>query len=401
MKTKNNLTYLVCFFVVLSCFLNFTVSEAASPGKKSIRLGLLVPYTGIYASLGRDLTNGIKLYLKQIGGEVNGHEIVLITKDSKGDPATGLTKTRELVENDNAEILTGYVHSGVILAARDYVHTNKIPMVVICGSARAVTQDRKSPHIFRTIRAGGQQERAAGWYLATKTGIKRAITVYPDYVMGYEGEDGFKTLFTKYGGKIVDSILPAIATADYGPFLGKIADKAKEADAVVCGFSGADGVKFVNQFAAFGLREKIPIWGWSDMVDYSLLPAEGDNAMGFNFYSDWDLTLDLPENRKFVESFRKEYQVDPGIFNQHGYVGAKAICMALEKVGGDLSNMERFLEALRAVKFPSTRGAFYFDKDQNPVNDVYIGKVEKVDGKIVRRIYDVVRNVDQHWMGPK
>jgi branched-chain amino acid transport system substrate-binding protein len=317
------------------------------------------------------------------------------------NPATAITKTHELVEKDKVNVLAGGVHSGAVLGIRDYIVSHKVPMVVVTAGANVLTQEKKSPYIFRVGTANAQQHVAGGWYAHEKLGFKSAFGVNLDFVTGHEYFDAFEKVFTAYGGQIVGEAWPAIGTADYGPFLAQIAAKAKEIDVVQTGVPGTDAVRFVTQYAEYGLKEKIPLFVMGDTVDETILPAEGDAAVGIMFYGAYAPAVDTPANHRFVEAHLKEYGYRPSIFGEAGYVAARVIVEAIKAVEGDLSDTSRFLEALRSVQFDAPRGPFKFDKDQNNVRPIYIGKVVKVDGELGKVITDVIPDVDQYWTGPK
>ena len=373
-------------------------ARAAGP---AIKIGFLAPYVGVYAKPGKDMDNGFRLYLDEIKFQAAGREIQLLAEETEAKADVGLTKARKLVERDQVHLLAGIIHSGVAYAVRGYVETNKIPLVITnAGAARLTAQDR-SPYILRVSFANGQQDLAGGWYAHEKAGIRRAILMFPDYSAGEEKAQGFSKTFKAAGGQVVAEIRPPLGTPDFAPFLAQVSAKIGTADAVWAFFAGSDAVRFVRQYAEYGLKERVKLFVLGDTVDDSFLPAMGDAALGILNYLHYAITVETPENKKFVAAYRKKHNEDPSMFSEQGYVGARVIVEAIKAVEGNAEDREKLLAALRQVKFEAPRGPFRFDKLQNVIEPVYIRRVDKVGGKLVNVVTDMIPEVDQSWTPKK
>ncbi|MBI3015232.1 MAG: ABC transporter substrate-binding protein [Candidatus Tectomicrobia bacterium] len=376
-------------------------SWAAPATRSAIKIGFMAPYVGVYAKPGKDMDNGFKLYLEEIKSQAGGRKIQLITEDTEAKPEIGPIKARKLVERDKVNILAGIIHSGVAYSIRDYVEANKIPLVITnAGAARLTAQDRSS-YIFRVSFVNGQQDLAGGWYAYEKAGIRRVIAMAPDYSAGHEKAQGFLKTFKAAGGQVVAEIYPPLATQDFAPFLAQVTSKAGSTDAVWAFFAGSDSIRFIKQYAEYGLKDKVKLFVLGDTVDDSFLPSIGDAALGIANYLHYATTLDTSENKKFVAAYRQKYNEDPSMFSEQGYVGARVIAEAIKAVKGNVENREQFLEALRQVQFEAPRGPFKFDKFQNVIEPVYIRKVEKIGGKLQNVVTDKISDVDQFWTPKK
>ncbi|HWP58384.1 MAG TPA: ABC transporter substrate-binding protein [Candidatus Acidoferrales bacterium] len=362
-----------------------------------IRIGFLTPYVGVYAKIGKDMDNGFKLYLEETGYQAGGRKIALQTEDSEAKPDVGLTKARKLVEKDQVQILAGIIHSGVAYSIRNYVDANRIPLIITNAGAERLTSADRSPYIFRVSFANGQTDRAGGWYAATKGKMRRMILMAPDYSAGHEKVAGFKKTFTAAGGKIVAEIYPPLGSQDLAPFLAQVISKAGEADGLWAFFAGSDAIRFINQSAEYGVKQKLKLFVLGDTVDDALLPSMGDAALGVISYLHYALTLETAENKKFVAAYRKRYSEDPSMFSEQGYVGARVISEAVKAVKGNFENKEQFLAALRRVQFEAPRGPFRFDEFQNVINPVYIRRTEKSGNRLQSVVIDKIPNVDQFW----
>ena len=380
-----------CFTLLTTASVGFAATES------TVRIGFLTPFVGVYAKIGKDMDNGFKLYLEEVKHQASRSSIVLQTADSEAKPDVGLTKARKLVEKDQVHVLAGIIHSGVAYSIRDYITGNRIPLIITNAGAERLTSADRSPYIFRVSFSNGQQDRAGGWYAATKAKMRRMILLAPDYSAGHEKAAGFKKTFTAAGGQVVAEIYPPLGSQDFAPFLAQVIAKVSQTDGVWAFFAGSDSIRFINQFAEYGLKEKTKLFVLGDTVDDSVLPSMGDAAAGVMSYLHYALTLDTPENKKFVASYRKKYNEDPSMFSEQGYVGARAIVEALKAVKGDLERKDNFLQALRRVQFEAPRGAFKFDEFQNVINPVYIRKTEKTGGKLQSVVIDKIANVDQFW----
>ena len=349
-----------------------------------IRIGVLLPYSGVYAPLGENITLGMRLYLDSIGNEVAGRRIELKTEDTQGNPQQGLPKARQLVTRDQVHLLAGVVHSGVAEAIRDYVHNNHIPLVIANAGAAGLTRDpqRRSPYIFRTSFANGQYEYILGPYAYQQLGYRTVAILAPDYSAGHEKADAFKMSFQRAGGQVVNEVYPPLGTNDYAPYLQRL--QRVPADAVWAFVSGTDAIRFVQQYGLSGLKQRTPLIGAGDMVDEAWLQEIGDAALGVVTSLHYSPLLDTPENRAFVQAFRSRYGRIPNQFAYQGYITARVIAEAIAAIGGDVENTERLVQALRGVRFVGPAGPFRFDPEtQNVVFTVYVRRVERLaDGSL-------------------
>jgi branched-chain amino acid transport system substrate-binding protein len=367
-------------------------ARAADP----IKIGIIHPYSGPLALVGIDATNGFVLYFDEVGNKVAGRDIVLLKEDTAANPALGMERTRRLVEREQVQILSGITSSAVAYAVHDYVHAKEIPLVVM-GSAGAngITDKMADPYIFRTSFSNRQLGAPFGPYACNKLGYKHTVVMTSDFVTGYEQGDAFEGSYKKAGCEVVKEIRAPLGTSDFAPFLAQI--PASGVDSVWAMFFAADAIAFVKQYESFGLKGKIPLVAPAGTVDQALLPGMGKAAVGMvssNWYSPY---LDNAENKKFVEAFRKKYNILPGSTAVSGYVAAMVISAALEAVHGKVEDKAAFVAALRQVKMKTPMGPFRFDDKQNVIFDLYVMKVEERDGAVRQQVVETMaRDVDQY-----
>jgi branched-chain amino acid transport system substrate-binding protein len=219
------------------------------------------------------------------------------------------------------------------------------------------------------------------------------VLVASDYGGSIEHIGGVARTFTEAGGQIVQEIYPPAATADFGPYLTQI---RRDADVVFTAIFGIDSLRFVKQYAEFGLKGKLPLIGKSLTLE-DVLPGQGDDAIGVMSVYQYSAALDNPENKRFVEAYTARYKRSPTGMSDQGYVGAQMIARALDAVKGNVENQEAFLSALRQVEVNAPRGKVKLDAFQNPVHTIYILKVEKRGGILQNVPIASYPNTGQFW----
>jgi branched-chain amino acid transport system substrate-binding protein len=396
MKKRSSVMMVILFGLVLaSSFCG--IGLAAEP----IRIGFMAPYVGVFAKFGGDLRDGFKLCLEEMGNKVAGREVIFINEDTEGKPEVGLVKTKKLIEKDRVHILAGVISSGVAYAIKDYVTSNKMPLMICNAGANKLTQQDRSPFVFRVSFANGQQDRAGGWYAYTKMGVRRIIMIGSDYAAGHEKADGFKKTFTFMGGEVIEEIYPPLGTNDYAPYLAKVANHVGKVDILWNFFAGSDAIRFINQYSEYGLKGKVRLFCEEGTTEEANLPSQKEAALGVESYAKYSVGYDSPENKRFIREYQKKFNYDPGSLSESGYVGAKFIVKAIEALEGKIEDREVFIKTLKGVQFEAPRGPIRFDDHQNVIFTTFIQRVEKKDGKYHNILVDTVPDVDQYWMPKK
>ncbi len=357
---------------------------------------MLVALSGPFASLGENLVRGLELALEEVGSQVAGRELVVRVEDTAGNPDHALTKARQLVERERVHLLAGVTLSSEAGALRDYVVSSGVPLIVSNAGLPGLTRDPKlrSPLIFRVSFANGQHEAPFGRYAYEKLGYRRVVLTGLDYSAGHDKVGAFGRHFAAAGGTVVGEVYAPVDTADYGPYLQRIAQF--DADGVFAFYSGVDAVRFVQQYAEFGLAERLPLFGSGDTVDESHLQEQGPAALGYVSSSHYAVLYDSPENQELVRRCRERYGVVANQFVYQGYLTGRVIAEALVAVDGAIEETARFLEALRAVRFVGPTGLFRFHPEsQGAVITVFVRRVERLaSGELGNVVLDRIPDVD-------
>jgi branched-chain amino acid transport system substrate-binding protein len=368
----------------------------AQTGKK-IKIGILAPYSGVFALFGpKVIEDPIRLYLQEHGNKIAGTQVELVTVDDQSKPDVTLEKAKELVENQKVDAIIGLVHSAGALAVRDYLDQKKVLTIITVAGAKEMTQSRKSDSIFRVSFANGQTE-AAGAVMARLAGLKSMAAIGADYVAGHQLLEPLIKHFETLGGKVPKTLWHPLSTADFSPYLTEIKALSGQVDAVSPMMFGADATRFFNQYKEFGI--KTPIYAFGDVTEQTLfLDIVGDAAIGTKTYWTYSPYLDNPENNRFRAAYRKVYNRLPGGFSMHAYAAMQFLDASVTKAGGDVSNGKAVREAMETVKIDSPAGPLFFDKDHGVVFNVYLLEVRKGPDGIVAQVPlgPMIANVDQH-----
>lgn len=357
-----------------------------------VKIGILLPYTGVYAVLGESITQAMELVFARENWTVAGRKIELIKEDTEAKPPVGVRKADKLIDSDKVDILTGPVHSGVLAGIRDKVHNSKTILIVSNAGADQISRERCSRWIFRTSFSNWQPCQPMGGWVA-KNISKEVFQIAPNYQAGKDMMAAFRETFLPAGGKVIAEDYPKLGETDYAPYLTKI--KQSGAKAVFAFFSGSDAVIFVKQFDQFGLKEAVKLTGAGFLTEPDVLPAQGKSALGVitgHFYTP---LLDNPVNQRFVKEFKEKYNKSTDGFAVQGYDTAEVIVRALKAVSGNTQDKMKLVEAIAKVEFDSPRGRFRFDpKTQNVIQPfIYVREVREVAGGLNNVVIDKIADV--------
>lgn len=357
-------------------------------GEDPIRIGVILPYSGVYAQLGEDITDGMNVYFEEQGNEIAGRTIELLQEDTEADPQVGVEAARALIERDEVEIMTGTVSTAVAYGVIDLITEDQIPFVISNATGNDATR-RGIPYVFRTSASSWQVSYPMGEWLVDN-GIQNVYVSAPDYAAGQEQAGGFKDGFTAAGGNVVDEAYPPLGNSDYSTFLTNINQARPQAEWSF--YAGTDAVSFVRQYAEAGLKESVPLYGSGYMVEADTIGGQGDAAVGVRTGLFYASGIDNPENTAFIENFRSQVDRDPSTYAVQGYDAAWLIGEALKATDGD-TDPDALVEAMEGVEFQSPRGPLSLDENHNPIQNIYIREAQDQNGTIENVVIDTIENV--------
>lgn len=347
----------------------------------TVKVGFMLPYSGTYAKLGEAIENGFKLYVQEQGGKLAGQEVQYFKVDDESNPSKGPENANRLIKRDQVDILIGTVHSGVAMALAKAANDSDTTLIIPNAGADAITGPLCSKNVFRSSFSNWQPGYAMG-SVAAEQGHKTAVTISWNYAAGKESTDGFKESFEKAGGKVVKHLTLPFPNVEFQPLLTEIA--SIKPDAVYTFFAGGGAVKFTQDYAAAGLKDSIPLLAAGFLTD-GTLEAQGASAQGLLTTLHYADGLDTPRDNAFRENYTKNFpQLPPDVYAVQGYDAAQMLDAGLKAVNGDVSKKDAMREAIRNARIDSPRGEFTLSKAGNPVQDMYLRKVEGDVNKVVK-----------------
>ena len=337
-----------------------------------VKVGLMLPYTGTYAALGRAIENGFKLYVKEQGGKLGGREIEYATVDDESEPAKAPDNVNKLIKRDNVDVIVGTVHSGVQMAIVKAARDNDKLLIIPNAGADEATGALCAPNIFRVSFSNSQPGLAMGQFAAQKK-YKTAVTITWKYAAGEQSIGGFKETFEKGGGKVIKELFLPFPNVEFQALLTEIA--SLKPDCAYTFFAGGGAVKFVKDYAAAGLKDKIPLLGAGFLTD-GTLDAQGAAADGLLTTLHYADNLKTPRNNAFRLAYAKAYDSKADVYAVQGYDSAQLLAVGLAAVKGDLAKRADMIKAMAAAKIDSPRGPITLSSSHNVVQDFYLRKVE-------------------------
>jgi len=352
-----------------------------------IKVGMMLPYSGVYAALGTEIDKGFVLALEEAG---MADRFEIVREDDEAAPPVGVAKSRKLVLEDEVDVLVGIVSSGVIAAVRDFVDSSQVPLVVSNAGNNEATGEACSPYIVRVSFSNAQVSRPMGQWMYDQ-GIRKVYVMAPDYAAGRQYIGAFADAFKAAGGEIVgEAFTPFGQTQDFGPYLTTA--KAAAPDAVYTFYAGGEAINFVKQYDSFGLKAETPLYGTGFLTSQLYLDAEGPAAIGVTTALHYLPALDTPENKAFVEAWAKVAEGKlPSEYAVQGYDTGRLL---VEAVKGGATDRASIAEAIKKIQYTGPRGPLEIDPaTNNIVQNVYIYEIVDEGGKLTQKLLSTVNAV--------
>jgi branched-chain amino acid transport system substrate-binding protein len=366
-------------------------AAGAAHAEGTVKVGLICPFSGQFSDTAAQIENGIRLYMKEHGDTVAGKKIELIRKDTGGiAPDVAKRLAQELVVRDQVDMFGCFALTPNALAVADVSAQAKKFMVDMNAATSIVTT--KSPYMVRTSFTIAMVNEALGSW-AYKSGIRTAYTLVSDFSAGHDGEAAFQKAFTDAGGKIIGSARYPILNQDFTAFLQRAKDLAPDA-IYIWSPGGTQPAAIGKAIAERGIdKEKTKILGQGELTLDEALKGMGDSGLGIITAFHYDPNHQSALNKKFVAEFNADYNRNPDMFAVGGYDGAHLIYEVLKKTNGD-TDAEKLIAAAKGMAWESPRGPMSIDPEtRDAIENVYIRRVERVDGVLRNVEFDKIENV--------
>ncbi|MEA3025566.1 MAG: branched-chain amino acid transport system substrate-binding protein [Alphaproteobacteria bacterium] len=395
-KQSGMLCALLSSAAIVACL---SLTSGAQAQDRELRIGLIAPMTGILAQVGKDMVDGFNMYLEEAKGDFAGDKVKLIVEDSTGKPDTAVTKAKKLILSDKVHLLVGGVLATEGYAIAPVSTNDKTVYIASVPAADDLTQRDlpKYPYMIRTGWTSSQPHHALGQW-ACDQGYKKIVAIGADYAFGHESVGGFQKTFEDCGGKIVQKIWPPFGTKDFGPYIPTI--KA-DADAIFSLMVGPMVIQFPKQLRQSGYKK--PVVGGGTSYDEFALPVMGDEVIGDVSALQYSAALETPKNEAFVKRYRAKYGKVPSYFSETNYSTAQMIDEVMKETKGVWPGPEEFVAKMAALKIDTPRGPVSFDELRNPIQNIYIKKVEKKKlfgydkDELWNTVIKTYPNVSQFW----
>jgi branched-chain amino acid transport system substrate-binding protein len=375
------------------------VASSAHAQSSPIRIGLLPPVTGPLATPGRDMVDGFRLFWEQAGNQAGGRKVEIVIADTTCNPDQALTQARRVVHQEKVHFMVGPLcgHEGPAVA--QVSKETGVPLVMDAAGADTITKWDRTPSVVRTAVSASQIGHPWGDYLYRELGLRNVTFIGQDYTWGHEVTLGAVRTYTELGGKVAKIIWNPIGTRDYGPTVAAIPGDTDAVSAVVV---GVDRVRLFEAWFNFGMDRKKKIHGgyW---LHQDVLPQMDDRAIGLIGNAlHYAAGLETPENRAFTEAFAKKHKRLPSWFAESAYTAALWTKTALDAINGKVEDRAAFLKAMRTTRITAPRGPVWMDAHDNPVQNVYISRIQKIKhpvlGEVLTNVpFKTYEAVSQFW----
>ncbi|QDG77595.1 ABC transporter substrate-binding protein [Labrenzia sp. PHM005] len=375
--------------------------SAGSAWAADLKMGAVAVLEGAFAVLGEDSMRGVELALKEFNYSAGGKSIELITGSTDASPDSAVRTTRKIVEQDGAKIVIGPLSGSEGLAIRDYAKTQPNATFINGSSGAQDTTLRESAeNFFRFNTEGAQWMAGLGEYVYNTKGYRTVAVLAEDYSFPYTQVFGFLEPFCAAGGKAPQEarFFVPIGNKDYSSVIAALPD---DVDAIFVALGGADAVNFLTQYEQAG--GDLPLIAGSITVDQTVLGSKGrtrDFIIGTPSSGPISDTWDDPRWSAFVNTYKETYPKgfpSPSLFAHAYYINTKAALLALDEVGGDLSDGGvKYREALSNLSFETPTGMVRLDERRNAIADVFLTEVvEGPDGNLVNATLSITPQVTQ------
>ena len=372
---------------------NSDSKSSTQVSKEPIRIGFVTSLSGLGSNDGPLMVNGFKLFLEQHNNTMAGRPVDLNVCDDKGAVNTAVSTCKKLVEKDKVDVVSGFIFAPLVYACAPLMNKEKVPFNVTLSGADDISQRKREKWVFRTGFTSCQVAQPLGEYAAKKLGYKKIVTIASDYSHPHEAVGAFQKVFEENGGQVVQRIWLPMDQPDYREILKKV---SPDADAVFLCLAAKAARIVPGQLKESG--NKHPLLATSITFEGTLLPTIGKDVLGGISTEPYSSTLDTAANKSFVSAYKQKYGSVPGFYAESGYTSAAWINKAAEMLKGDLSDKEKFLSTLKTVQLPDDpRGPLKLDSYGTVLQNIYVRKVEKVDGVYQNTVIHTYPAVSQFW----
>jgi branched-chain amino acid transport system substrate-binding protein len=371
-------------------------------GSDTIKVGFAEPLSGSIGNLGNEVIRGFKLRVEEeLGGEIDGTEIEYAQQDTAGNPSTGVSAAKKLLEEEGVDFLVGPVSSSVALAMVSPFSQTAQSRDAIWLNASAANQKITSEHCLKYQFRVGRNTWHAGSPMAPyvyENVSDNVALAFLDYAGGRQTVDFFAQRFEELGGTIAGRYPVGFDVSDFSSYMQQLQNSG--ADAVFAMFIGGNAVNFVSDYDQFGLKEEMQLTGIGDMVSERLIQSQQEAAEGVISHSFYSAGDSIQRNQEFMDIYRDAYpdQGLPDSYTCGGYDSAKAMEKGLKEAGG--MDADNIASALAGAELDSPRGYFQFHPDSHdPITEMDVREVTSTSDGYTNEVVDKIDQAEPPTWG--
>ena len=367
-----------------------TKAGAEGESKGTVTVGLINPITGPFAALGEDVNAGFELYVEENGGQLAGYDVEILSEDTANDTAVAIEGVERLL-SDGADVMLGFVNSGVTYGASEVVRESGVPLIITTAGADDLTQRNAADNIFRVSYTSSQDSMPLGDYACNELGHETTAIIGLDYAFGWEAASGFAKAYEDAGCEVVQELYAPLGTQDWAPFVQQLDTSA---DAVWAVIAGSDAIRFTRAYSDFGVE--LPLLGHGSTTDEQVLEEQAQFAEGAITSLHYSGAIESEENVAFRELFESSTGSSVSQYAEHGWATAQVIEAALEEAGS--AESDALVEAIGNAQVQAPRGPLSFDEYGQAVYRVYVREVtQDDDGRWINQVVEQYDDVSQFW----
>jgi branched-chain amino acid transport system substrate-binding protein len=345
----------------------------------ALKIGLMLPFSGTYAALGESIASAFDMHVRELGGKMGGRTVELVRVDDESDPAKAPSNVNRLLGREQVEALVGTVHSGVVMALVQAARDQQIPLIIPNAGNVAATRELCAPSVFRSSFSNWQPAYGMGKALAAK-GVKKAAWVTWEYAAGKESGDGFGDGLRSGGAELTKVLTLPFPETNFQPLLAQLPGLGVQA--VGAFFAGGGAIQFVKDYAAAGLRDKLPLCG-SGFLTEGVLKPQGAAAEGLQTALHYGDGIDNPKNIAFRAAFKSFSNREADVYAVQGYDAAQMLAIGLDATKGNAAATKDFAAAILAAKIDSPRGAFTLSASHNPIQTIWLREAHNGENRVI------------------
>jgi branched-chain amino acid transport system substrate-binding protein len=343
---------------------------ARAEDAKTLRLGFMSTMSGPIGALGAEQKRALDMAIADLGGKIGGLPVEVFTADDQAEATAAVQAASKLIDKDKVDLVTGIIASPALIgASKTFIQSGKIVVSANAGPSNFAGKDCNKNFFFAAWQ-NDQADEAVGVYLNAH-GYKNVFFLGFDNQAGYDHIGGTKRT---YKGKIAGEAYTPTNQLEFSAEIAKI--RAAKPDALFAFLVGAPAVAFVKQYSQAGLKSSVPAFSFA-LSDPMIVKAQGSAALGIKVAGPYFTFIDNPQNKKFVDEFRKKYNRDPAFYGANMYDTVMLLDAAIKEIGGKVADTDALRAAIKKANFKSLRGEFKFNVNHFPIQNYYIAQVEK------------------------